>query len=161
MANAMLSVPSVTMKGGSLIRVTSRPLTRPNSAVTPMPHRIASGAGSPSSTASLVITMPPSAMTMPHDRSMPAVRMISVWPIAMTPTTMTCCRTSEKFSPVRKRSLWVAKKTQASSRAMKGPSVPIGGSLSFQRRGGHGSHGGGGVHGGRLTSCPSTARCPS
>ena len=36
-ANAMFSVPSVTMNGGSLMRVTSRPLTRPNSAVTPMP----------------------------------------------------------------------------------------------------------------------------
>ena len=38
MANAMLNVPSVTMNGGSLTRVTSRPLSRPNSVVTPMPH---------------------------------------------------------------------------------------------------------------------------
>ena len=60
---------------------------------------------------------------------MPAVRMISVCPMAMTPTTITCCRMSAKFWLVRKRSLWVAKKTQASSRATKGPSVPIGGSL--------------------------------
>ena len=44
-----------------------------------------------------VITMPPSAITMPQDRSMPAVRMISVWPIAITPTTITCCRISDKF----------------------------------------------------------------
>ena len=99
-----------------------------------MPHRIASGAGSPMSAASLVITMPPSAMTMPHDRSMPAVRMISVWPIAITPTTITCCRISEKFSPLRKRSVCVAKKTQASSSAMKGPSVPSGGSVGHLRR---------------------------
>ena len=110
----MFSVPSVTMKGGSLMRVTSRPLTRPNSAVTPMPQAIASGAGSPSSAANLVITMPPSAITMPQDRSMPAVRMIRVWPIAITPTTITCCRISEKFSPVRKRSLCAAKKAHAS-----------------------------------------------
>ena len=41
--------------------------------------------------------------------------------MAMTPTTITCCRISEKFSPVRKRSVCVAKKTQASSRAMNGP----------------------------------------
>ena len=32
----------------------------------------------PLPTVSLVITMPPSAITMPHERSMPAVRMISV-----------------------------------------------------------------------------------
>ena len=73
--------------------------------------------------------MPPSAMTMPHDRSMPAVRMISVCPMAITPTTMTCCRISEKFWSVKKRSFWVAKKTQASSKAIKGPSVAMEGSL--------------------------------
>jgi hypothetical protein len=50
----------------------------------------------------LVITMLPSAITMPQDRSMPAVSTISVWPIAITPTTITCCRISERFSPVRK-----------------------------------------------------------
>ena len=45
---------------------------------------------------------------------MPAVRMISVCPMAITPTTITCCRISERFSPVRKRSVWVAKNAQAS-----------------------------------------------
>ena len=108
----MLKVPSVTMNGGSLMRVTSRPLSSPNSAVTAMPHRMASGAGRPRSAANLVITMLPSAITMPHDRSMPAVRMISVWPMAMTPTTITCCRISEKFSPLKKRSV-VAREERA------------------------------------------------
>ena len=61
---------------------------------------------------------------------MPAVRMISVWPIASTPTTITCCRISEKFWPVRKRSLCEAKKTHASSSAMNGPSVDTGGRCS-------------------------------
>ena len=116
------------------------------------------------STASLVITMPPSAITMPHDRSMPAVRMISVWPMAMTPTTMTCCRISEKFSPLRKRSLCVAKKTHASSSAMNGPergraaaaclsmcaravvAEPVDMAAPVVGRS-------------RLTSCPSTGRC--
>ena len=49
--------------------------------------------------------MPPSAITVPHERSTPAVRMTSVWPIAITPTTITCCSTSDRLSPVRKRSL--------------------------------------------------------
>ena len=31
------------------------------------------------------MTMPPSAMTVPQERSMPAVRITSVWPMAMTP----------------------------------------------------------------------------
>ena len=91
-----------------------------------MPHRIARGAGTPSSTANLVMTMLPSAMTTPHDRSMPAVRMISVWPIAITPTTITCCRISDRFSPLKKRSVVKAKKMQAISSAMKGPSWPHG-----------------------------------
>src|SRR3990167_5843926 len=130
MANAMFSVPSVTMKGGSLALVTSRPLTRPNSAVAAMPRAMATGAERPKSAAILVMTMLPSAMIIPHERSMPAVRMIRVWPMAMVPTTITCCRINEKFCSVRKRSLCVAKKTQASSSAMKGPSVPMGGSLA-------------------------------
>ena len=83
----------------------------------------------PLATASLVITMPPSAITMPQLRSMPAVRMISVWPIAIVPTTITCCRMSEKFCTDRKRSLCVVKKPTASSRAISGPSVASGGSL--------------------------------
>jgi hypothetical protein len=116
-AKAMFSVPSVTMKGGSLTLVTSRPLIRPNSVVTPMPHSMASAGGRPSSVANLVITMPPSAITMPQDRSMPAVRMISVWPMAMTPTTITCCRISDRLPPVRKFSDCVAKKMHAPSSA--------------------------------------------
>ena len=54
---------------------------------------------------------------------MPAVRMISVCPIAMTPTTITCCRISEKFCPVRKRSVCDAKKAHAASSARSGPNA--------------------------------------
>jgi hypothetical protein len=131
-AKAMFIVPRVTMKGGSLILVTSRPLSRPKPMVTAMPQAMASRGGRPWSTANLLMTMEPSAMTMPHDRSMPAVRMISVWPIAMTPTTMTCCRISEKLPADRKRSDWNEKNTQAASRASSGPSVAIGGRWCFQ-----------------------------
>ncbi|MNS98731.1 hypothetical protein D3C72_1331060 [compost metagenome] len=155
-ANAMFSVPSVTMNGGSLMRVTSRPLSRPNSVVTPMPHRMATGTGMPSSVANFVMMIPPSAITMPHDRSMPAVRMISVWPMAITPTTITCCRISDRLPPVRKRSDCVAKKMQAPSRASHGPRAPHGmwcvGDFAI------------GVppyRPGPFTSCPSTARCRS
>ena len=44
MANAMFTVPSVTMNGGNSMRVTSSPLSRPNSAVTALPAAMASGA---------------------------------------------------------------------------------------------------------------------
>ena len=43
------------------------------------------------------MTIEPSAMIVPHARSMPAVRMISVWPIASVPITITCWKISEKF----------------------------------------------------------------
>jgi len=125
----MFIVPSVTMNAGSLMRVTSRPLSRPKAMQASSPHPMARYGFMPLPTASLVITMPPSAITMPHDRSMPAVRMISVWPIAIVPTTITCCRISEKFCTDRKRSLWVLKKITASSSAITGPRVASGGSL--------------------------------
>ncbi len=128
----MFSVPSVTMKGGSLTWVINRPLNTPNSVVTPMPQRMASGTGRPASTASLLITMLPSAITMPQDRSMPAVRITSVWPMAMTPTTINCCRISEKFAPLRNCGLWVENTRQAITSAISGPSVPIWGSLDFR-----------------------------
>ena len=73
----------------------------------------------PPATASSVITMPPSAISLPQLRSMPAVRMISVRPIAIVPTTITCCRISEKFCTDRKRSLCVAKQTTASGSAAR------------------------------------------
>ena len=44
----------------------------------------------PEPTASLVITMPPSAITMPQLKSMPAVRMMSVWPMARVPVMAVC-----------------------------------------------------------------------
>jgi len=40
-ANAMFIVPSVTMNGGSLMRVTSRPLTTPNAIQASSPQTIA------------------------------------------------------------------------------------------------------------------------
>ncbi|MCY1378863.1 hypothetical protein D9M69_665290 [compost metagenome] len=52
--------------------------------------------------------------------------------MAITPTTITCCRISEKFCSVRKRSFCVAKNRHAKIRAINGPSVPMGGSLALR-----------------------------
>ena len=119
----MLYMPSVTMNGGSFQRVMSRPLTAPTRAPTANPARMASRIGAPCSTASLPITMLDSAMIMPQLRSMPAVRMISVWAMAITPTNDACCKISEKVLSVRKRGDWVVKKAQAISSAISGPRV--------------------------------------
>ena len=78
----MLNVPSVTMNGGSRSRDQAAPLTTPNAAHAASPIRIASTGGTLDETASLVITIVPKAITAPFDRSIPAVRMISVWPMA-------------------------------------------------------------------------------
>ena len=94
------------------------------------PQAIARYGFMPGSAASLVMTMEPSAITIPQDRSIPAVRMIRVCPMAMTLTTITCCRMSEKFCPVRKRSVCDAKNAQAASSARSGPNVAIGGMRS-------------------------------
>src|SRR5262249_39199172 len=112
----------------------SAPLRNPNATHTSNPHRIARYGLMPRSTANFVITIEPSAMIIPQDRSIPAVRMTSVCPMATTPTTITCCRISEKFCPARKRSDWYAKNAQASASAMNGPKVATGGRCSSSPR---------------------------
>src|SRR5512138_708831 len=52
--------------------------------------------------------------------------------MAITPTTITCWRTSDRLSPVRKRSLCEVKNAHVARRASNGPNVANGGSLSFQ-----------------------------
>ena len=106
--------------------MTRRPLSSPNAPHASRPHAIARYGFNPESTASVVITIEPSAITMPQERSIPAVRMISVCPIASTPTTTTCCRISERFCPVKKRSVCEAKNAHATSSARKGPNVATG-----------------------------------
>src|SRR5436190_1905471 len=63
----MLSVPSVTINGGSLILVTRKPLMKPVSAPTAMPRRSARGPGTPSS--SLSRTSPVGSITAVMVRS--------------------------------------------------------------------------------------------
>src|SRR5829696_294340 len=121
-AEQMLNVPSVTMNGGRLRLTTSPPLTTPTSMQVRTPSRIAISGGTPESTASLVITIEPSAIAVPQDRSMPAVRMISVWPIASVPITITCWMIREKFVGSRNWSDCVVKKMHARISAISGPS---------------------------------------
>src|SRR4051795_2230462 len=121
-ANAMFSVPRVTMNGGSRSVVTSPPFRTPKPPATSRPTMIDSAGARPLSTASLVMKIDDSAMTRPQDRSMPAVRMTSVWPMASVPSTITCWSTSEKFGPVRNRSDLIEKKmTAISSAATEAP----------------------------------------
>src|SRR3954451_16575164 len=124
-ANAMFRVPSVTMNAGSLIPVTRAPFSRPKATQAAIPRTIARIGLTPLSTASFVITTEPSAMPAPFDRSMPAVRMTSVWPIASVPTSIVCWRTSERLPPVRKRSLFSVKKAPTRISATNGPSAEM------------------------------------
>ena len=100
----MLSVPSVTMNAGSPTPATKAPFSRPKHTQAAIPRAMASKGSTPSATASFVITIWPNAITVPQERSIPAVRITNVCPIASTPTTITCCRTSERFWPSRKTS---------------------------------------------------------
>src|SRR3954453_9434010 len=75
------SMPRVTMKGGSLIRVTSRPETVAISVQATRPARIEMAGGTPPMV-SLVSSNVPNTAIAALARSMPGVRMISVGPRA-------------------------------------------------------------------------------
>ena len=74
----MLKVPSVTMNGGSLSRVTNAPLMAPATAPARMPSARAKIPGIPFFTAKLAISSDERIAMAPTDRSMPAVRMTNV-----------------------------------------------------------------------------------
>src|SRR5216683_1125684 len=97
-AKAIFKVPRVTMNGGSLRPVTSRPLRSPKPVQAARPRAMDSNGLSPWVTARRVITMVPNAITAPADRSM---------------------------SVVRKRSVRVVKKIDARMSASSGPKVEI------------------------------------
>jgi hypothetical protein len=116
----MFSVPSVTMNGGSRNLVTRKPFIAPAASPTTSPRRSASGAGAPLPVASCATTMEARIMTAPTERSMPAVRMMSVWAMARVPTTETCWVIRDRFSTRRNLSLSSPKTTTATSRTMAG-----------------------------------------
>src|SRR5919112_1773690 len=90
-----LSVPSVTMNGGRLIRVTRKPLSRPAPSPRSTPMTSAGTAGTPFSAAIVAISMVDRIVIAPTDRSMPAVRMMSVCPIPRAAMTAVCCTSSD------------------------------------------------------------------
>ncbi|MFS2208489.1 hypothetical protein, partial [Variovorax sp. Varisp36] len=53
-------------------------------------------------------------------------RMISVGPMAITPTTITCCWIRERLPPVITLAYWVENKMPAPIRASHGPRAPDG-----------------------------------
>ena len=100
----MLSVPSVTMNGGSLIRVTRKPLTAPIAVPQAKPSSSASEPGHAERRwRSLAIRIDENTAIAPTDRSMPAVRMIRVWPSASTAMTVTCASTRDRLAAERNR----------------------------------------------------------
>src|SRR5262249_21485200 len=113
----------------------SAPFRNPNPTHTSSPHRIARYGFKPRSTANLVITIEPTAMIIPQNKSIPAARMTTVCPMATTPTTITCCSISDKLWPDRKRSDWNAKNAHASASAMNDPNVATDGRCSTRPRG--------------------------
>src|SRR3954451_8650862 len=114
------SMPRVTMKGGSLIRVTSRPETVAISVQATRPARIETAGGIPP-IVSLVSSNVPNTAIAALARSMPAVRMISVWPRASVPMTTDCWTINEKLSTLRNVLVESEKKTITTTRAAVGP----------------------------------------
>ncbi len=93
------------MNGGSFIRTTRKPLKAPRARPTTRPIRSAAQALYPHTTATLPITAAESTVIEPTERSMPAVRMTSVWASARVPMIMTWARIVEMLVAVRKRSV--------------------------------------------------------
>jgi hypothetical protein len=99
----MLSVPRVTMNGGIFSRVTSEPLRKPKATPHSNPSGNATAIGTPSMTARRPITTEEITMMTPTDRSMPAVRITSVWAMPSVPMMVTWVRTVDRLLAVTKR----------------------------------------------------------
>ena len=99
---AAIIMPSVATKGGTFILETVSPLMRPASAPVATPPSRPREIGRPQ----LVITTPiitaDRVMTLPTDRSMPAVMMTKVAPRASTPLTVVASKIPITLSKVRK-----------------------------------------------------------
>ena len=111
------------MKGGRPMAVVSQPFRTPKATHTAIPTRTAASGFMPALANRPVMSTEESAMIIPLERSIPPVRMTSVWPMARVPTTMTCWKMSEKLAPLMKRSVCVAKKMQARMSASTGPRI--------------------------------------
>jgi hypothetical protein len=119
-ARKILNVPSVTMNGGRRNRVTRRPFRPPARVPTTNPSTSAAGPGRPKLEALAAITIEVKTMIEPMDRSIPAVRMMIVWPTASAPTTATCWKISDRFAGSKKRGFRRPNRTEARIRTTSG-----------------------------------------
>src|SRR3954470_9722922 len=119
------NVPRVTMNGGRFSRVTSVPLSSPVSSPTARPISRAISPGTPWSWLSLTITSDDSTIAIPMDRSMPAVRMITVCPTARAPTTAICWTSRDRACGRRKLSATMPKTTTARISTINGLSAGL------------------------------------
>src|SRR4051794_3768525 len=113
------------MNGGSLSLVTSTPLSSPVSRPTAKPINRAMKPGTPWSWLSLTITSDDSTIAAPIERSMPAVRMITVCPTARAPTTAICWTSRERACGRRKLSATMPKTMTATISTINGLSAGL------------------------------------
>src|SRR3989441_597199 len=116
----MVSIPSVAMKGCTLPRVMTRPLTSPSSAPTASPPPMPTSTGRPAAS-NPAITAPENASTEPTLRSMPPVRITNVMPAAMTALMETCRAMLSRLLTVRNDPLSTERTTRSSAKAMAMP----------------------------------------
>ena len=83
----MLSMPRVAMNGGRLKRATSVPLMAPITVPVAMPATMPMPQGRPRLVTKTPVMTADRVMTVPIDRSMPAVMMTNVTPMARMPVT--------------------------------------------------------------------------
>ena len=89
-AKNIFQVPNVTIKGGSRNLVTNKPLNAPVNTPATIPTIIAGSVGIPISTDNLPIKTDARTIIAATLRSIPAVKIISVWAAARMPTMVTC-----------------------------------------------------------------------
>src|ERR1700761_2779696 len=116
------SVPRVAMNGGTWNRVTSTPLMPPQIRPMTSPMIRASTTGTPELSASPAMTIWARIMTAPTDRSIPAVRMMMVWPRASSPITVTCWSMIDRLARAKNLVLISPKITTARMSTISGPS---------------------------------------
>ena len=119
----MLKVPKVTMKGGNLSRVTSRPLTRPKNVPRAMPRIRARKPGTPLLAARFAMNIMAKMQIAPTDKSIPAVRMTSVCPMASAAMIAVCWMMIDNVAGWANRGLMMVKMMNAMISTISGLSA--------------------------------------
>ena len=99
---AAIMTPSVATKGGTFILEIVTPLMRPASAPVAIPPAMPAGIGSPQLLISTPIMTADRVITVPTDKSMPAVMMTKVAPRPRIPLTVVASKMPTMLSKVRK-----------------------------------------------------------